>query len=86
VVVVDAQERDPGREPVSQLQFLEALVDAHASVAGDIVQIGSAAWAIHGSIPVDGDVLVARYESAEDATRALSRLGPNHTDDSGAGA
>jgi hypothetical protein len=85
-VAVDTQERDPGGESASQLQFLEALVDAHASVAGDIVQIGSAAWAIHGSIPVDGDVLVARYESAEDATRVLRRLGPNHTDTSRASA
>jgi hypothetical protein len=60
-----------------QMQFLEELVESHATVAGDIVQIGMRAWAIHGWIPVDGEVLVARYESAEEATLVLSRLGPN---------
>jgi hypothetical protein len=66
--------------PGDQLHFLEELVDAHAAVAGDILQIGADAWALHGSIPLDGDVLVARYESREEASHALAMLGPNLTD------
>jgi hypothetical protein len=60
-----------------QLQFLEELVRAHANVAGDILQIGTSTWAIHGSIPVDGDVLVARYDSRDEASHVLAQLGPN---------
>ena len=78
---MDSRTRILTGDPTHQLQFLEALVEANASVAGDIVQIGVSAWAIHGSIPVDGDVLVARYESLEEASRVLKRLGPNHTHD-----
>jgi hypothetical protein len=63
-----------------QLVFLEELVEAHATVAGDILQIGAGAWGIHGSIPLDGDVLVARYESREEASHALAQLGPNLVD------
>ena len=73
--------RDQPSDSTRQLRFLEELVDARASVAGDILQIGTSAWAIHGSIPVDGDVLVARYESREEASHVLAQLGPNHTDD-----
>jgi hypothetical protein len=65
-----------------QLGFLEDLLDAHTSVAGDVLQIGAGAWALHGSIPVDGEVLVARYETREEATRVLGLLGPNHVDGS----
>jgi hypothetical protein len=67
-----------------QLDFLERLVDAHANVAGDVGHIGADSWAIHGSIPVDGDVLVARYGSREEATDVLERLGPNLFDGAGA--
>jgi hypothetical protein len=60
-----------------QIDFLESLVDAHAHVAGDVLQIEVGTWALHGTIPVDGEVLLARYESREEATRVLARLGPN---------
>jgi hypothetical protein len=65
-------------DATGQLGFLEALVESNADVAGDILQIGTGAWAIHGSIPVDGDVLVARYDTREQATDVLARLAPNH--------
>jgi hypothetical protein len=80
VAIVDTWMTDQAGDPTRQLQFLESLVDANASVAGDILQIGTGAWAIHGSIPVDGEVLVARYDSWEDAVRVLRHLGPNHDD------
>ena len=67
---------DP-RDPAYQREFLEELIDAHATVAGDILQIGIQTWAIHGWIPVDGEVLVARYESVEEASDVLTHLSPN---------
>jgi hypothetical protein len=61
-------------QPDSQLTFLRALLGAHASVAGDVVEIGADTWAIHGSIPVDGDVIMAEYGSRDQARRALDQL------------
>jgi hypothetical protein len=60
-----------------ELLFLQTLVESHANVAGDILQISATAWALHGSIPVDGEVLVAQYGSREAASDALARLTPN---------
>jgi hypothetical protein len=60
-----------------QIDFLESLVDAHAHVAGDVLQIQVGSWALHGTIPVDGEVLLARYDSCEEAARVLAQLGPN---------
>jgi hypothetical protein len=61
-------DRDP------QLLFLEELVAEHATVAGDVVEIDSHTWAIHGSIAVDGDVIMAEYESEATARIALAAL------------
>jgi hypothetical protein len=59
------------------LQFLTELVNSHTEVAGDILQIGTATWAIHGSVPMDGQVLLAEYDSLESAQQALAQLPPN---------
>jgi hypothetical protein len=42
----------------AQLLFLEALVEGRANIDGDVVEIDAHTWAIHGSIPVDGDVIM----------------------------
>jgi len=68
-----------------QIEFLTGLVNSHTDVAGDILQMGPTTWAIHGTIPIDGDVLVAEYDSREAAQAALAQLPPNwvsadHTD------
>jgi hypothetical protein len=57
-------------------QFVATLEITHATVAGDVVRIDAHTWAIHGSIPVDGEVLLAEYEEAADAVEALDRLAP----------
>jgi hypothetical protein len=61
-------------QPDSQLMFLRDLLGAQATVAGDIVEIGLGTWAIHGSIPVDGDVIMAEYDTRDQARRALDAL------------
>jgi hypothetical protein len=60
-----------------QVEFLRELIDANATVAGDVIRIGVHTWAIHASISVDGSVLVAEYDSLEEANEVLGRLGPN---------
>jgi hypothetical protein len=62
-----------------QLEFLQELIDANVIVAGNVVRVGVTTWAIHASIPVDGSVLVAEYNSLEEASEALRQLGPNST-------
>ncbi|HEX7096831.1 MAG TPA: hypothetical protein VF183_13175 [Acidimicrobiales bacterium] len=59
-----------------QLRFLESLVEQQAHVAGDIFPLSTQAWAIHGTILVDGEVLMAAFPHAEDAQAALARLRP----------
>ena len=64
--------REEASEP--QLSFLEVLVEENASIAGDVVQVSAHLWAIHGFIPVDGDVLMAEFDSYEEATSTLEQL------------
>jgi hypothetical protein len=57
-----------------QLQFLQVLVEENASIAGDVVQVADRLWAIHGYIPVDGDVLMAEFDNYDQATNVLDQL------------
>ena len=57
-----------------QLVFLEELVEEHATIAGDVVEIDTHTWAIHGSIAVDGDVIMAEFDSEEHAQTVLGEL------------
>jgi hypothetical protein len=66
---------DRPTESDRQLEFLEELIEEHATVAGDIIEIDSRTWAIHGVIAVDGDVIMAEYDSEEHARTALGQLG-----------
>jgi hypothetical protein len=66
---------DPfARNPEDQLEFLEELVEENAWIAGDVLQVTHNLWAIHGWIPVDGDVLMAEFDSYDQATHTLERL------------
>jgi hypothetical protein len=66
-----------GEPPDSQLLFLQELIAEHACIAGDVVEIGPHTWAIHGSIAVDGDVIVAEFNRPDEAKAVLDRLGPD---------
>ena len=57
-----------------QLVFLEELVEEHATVAGDVIEIDTHTWAIHGSIAVDGDVIMAEFDTEEHARTVLGEL------------
>jgi hypothetical protein len=62
--------------PSNQLQFLRDLVEENASIAGDVLQFGDKVWAIHGYIPVDCDVLMAAFDSYDEAVNTLEQLFP----------
>jgi hypothetical protein len=58
----------------AQLEFLQILVEENASIASDVVQVTENLWAVHGYIAVDGDVLMAEFDSYDQATRTLDLL------------
>ena len=47
----------------SDLRAVEALIDEHFPFDCDVIPIDSHTWAIHGSIPVDGDVILAEFNN-----------------------
>ena len=63
-----------GDAPDPQLVFLEELVEEHASIAGDVLQLDAHTWAIHGSIAVDGEVIMAEYDTEARARFTLEEL------------
>lgn len=63
-----------GEQEDQQLEFLRELEAENASIAGYIVEIGYGMWAIHGVIPVDGGVLMAKFESYDHARSVLDQL------------
>jgi hypothetical protein len=71
----------PEKHPERQLEFLQALLSASGSIDGDVLEISKDRWAIHGVIPVDGEVLIAEFDTYDEANHVLEQLrrgtGPN---------
>jgi hypothetical protein len=57
----------PDKHPERELEFLRELLVENALVAGDVLEIGRDTWAIHGVIPVDGEDLMAEFETYDEA-------------------
>ena len=64
----------PGEQPERQLAFLQELLTENAIIAGDIAAIDSHTFAIHGVIPVDGEVLMAEFQTYDEARIVLDKL------------
>jgi hypothetical protein len=58
----------------NRLAFLRDLVGQHTTIAGDVVELGARTWAVHGSIPVDGEAILAEFETEAEAMLALQHL------------
>ena len=75
------QRRDDQAERV--LLFIQGLIEANASIDGDVLEIGKDTWAIHGVIPYDGELPMAvfvTYDEAKqllDDVRLATRPGPS---------
>jgi hypothetical protein len=59
------------------LRLLDQLVDQRVRVAGDVLEVSLGVWAIHGSIPVDGEVILAEFSLLDEARSVLDQLRPN---------
>jgi hypothetical protein len=67
--------KDPrSAEPGSGLDFLQELVDENVVISGDIPQVGADIWAIHGVIPADGEVIIAEFDTYEQAKGVLDQI------------
>ncbi len=65
----------------SDLRAVEELIDEHFPFECNVLRIDTDTWAIHGSIPVGGEVILAEFsakEGAEAALDLLSAAGANH--------
>jgi hypothetical protein len=65
---------DPLDHDDRQLVFLEELVEEHASIAGDVIEIDTHTWAIHGAIAVDGEEILAEFDTEQHALTILEEL------------
>lgn len=50
---------------------IDALLHQQARLAGDVVQVAGETWALHATMPVDGEVIVAEFPNRDDARAAL---------------
>ena len=56
-----------------RLEFLQAELAAKVDIAGDIAPVGKR-WAIHGTVPLEGEVILGEFDTYEQARQALDRL------------
>jgi hypothetical protein len=56
------------------LRIIEVLIDEHVRVDCNLIPIDDRTWAIHGSIAVDGNVILAEFDSKDEAEAALERI------------
>jgi hypothetical protein len=61
-----------------RLHVLQQLVDERVRIAGDVLEVSVGVWAIHGAIPVDGEVILGEFGLLDEARSVLDQLGPNH--------
>jgi hypothetical protein len=57
----------------TQQGIVQEVLDEHVLVSG-LVPIGNQTWAIYGTIPVDGEVIVAEFDNRADAESTLERI------------
>ena len=55
-------------------ELVEEIVAEHARAADDLVEVDAHTWAIHGFIGVDGDVLLAEFDTRAAAEQVLGDL------------
>jgi hypothetical protein len=66
---------DPQHEQDDEkILFLQQLIEDRATIAADIVEVDPHTWAIHGVIPVGGDVIMAEFETQDEAKAVLGEL------------
>lgn len=60
--------------PGEPTRFAEIITAAHARIDGDVLQVDSTTWALHGVIAYDGEVLLAEFDTPGAASDALHHI------------
>jgi len=67
--------KDPrSKDRDRQIQLLRVLLQDKAMIDCDVIKIGTNTWAIHGDIPLDGEVLMAEFDTYDEARHALDEV------------
>jgi len=53
---------------------LDSILPLHPRLSQDVFQMDTDLWAIHGYVPVDGEVILAEFDQRETATAVLALL------------
>ena len=62
-------------QPAERLEMLvDSILPLHPRLGQDLFQIDEQVWAIHGYIPVDGEVILAEFGRRETAMAILVQL------------
>ena len=62
-----------GRDEHSQ-EILDSILLLRPRLGQDIFQMDSELWAVHGYVPVDGEVILAEFDHRETAAEILAQL------------
>jgi hypothetical protein len=54
--------------------LIDSILQHHPRFDQDLFQIDTHIWAIHGYIPVDGEVILAEFDHLETARAVLAQL------------
>jgi hypothetical protein len=54
--------------------LIDSILPLHPRLSQDLFQMDAQIWAIHGYIPVDGEVILAEFEHRETARAVLAQL------------
>ena len=54
--------------------LINSILPMHPRLGRDLFQMDTRVWAIHGYIPVDGEVILAEFDHREMASSVLARL------------
>ncbi len=63
---------DQGGERPEML--MDSILPLHPRLGQDLFQLDARMWAIHGYIPVDGEVILAEFDHQETARAVLAQL------------
>jgi hypothetical protein len=54
--------------------LIDSILSMQPRLGGDLFQMDAQVWAIHGYIPVDGEVILAEFDHRETARAVLAQL------------
>ena len=70
------------QRPENQLEFLHVLEEEDVWIDGDVFEVDSDTFAIHGVIPYGGEVEIATFDTLDEAKHVLDEVRDSALDES----